>query len=69
MEKEYDFSKGIKNPYAKKIKRQTTLNLSNEVVSYFKEMSIEMGIPYQVLINYYLLDCVRNKKRLNISWK
>ena len=69
MEKEYNFKNGIKNPYAKKIKRQTTLNLSSEVVDYFKNMSLEMGIPYQVLINYYLLDCVRNKKRLNISWK
>ncbi len=69
MKKEYDFSKGIKNPYTKKLKKQITININEEVIEYFKVLSSENGIPYQVLINYYLLDCANNKKKLNINWK
>ena len=65
---EYDFSGGVKNPYTKKLKRQTTINLSMEVVDYFKEQAEKSGIPYQTLINLYLLDCVENKREIKISW-
>ena len=64
MKKEYDFSGGKKNPYANKLKKQITINLNEEVLTYFKAMSDETGIPYQSLINLYLLDCVNNKKSL-----
>ena len=69
MKKEYDFSKGVKNPYAKQLKKQITINISEEVLEYFKEMSEKTSIPYQSLINFYLLDCVKNKKKIDISWK
>ena len=69
MKAEYDFTNGKKNPYAKLLKKQTTINLSNEVLEYFKEMSDETSIPYQTLINFYLLDCVKNKKKIDFSWK
>lgn len=69
MRKEYDFSKGIKNPYAKMLKTQITINLSNDVIEYFKNQSIETGIPYQSLINLYLLSCVNEKKKINLTWK
>ena len=52
--KEYDFSKGKRNPYAKQLKKQVTINLSEEAILYFKEQSKETGIPYQTLINLYL---------------
>jgi len=32
-------------------------NLSPEVVDYFKGLSEETGLPYQKLIDLYLLDC------------
>ena len=67
MKKEYDFSKGKKNPYASKLKKQITINLNEEVLTYFKAMSDETGIPYQSLINLYLLDCVNNKKTLKFE--
>lgn len=41
MKKEYDFSK------MKEIRRG--INLSPEVIDYFKRMSSEMNIPYQRL--------------------
>lgn len=66
MKSEYDFSKGKKNPYVKILKRQITINISEEVLEYFKEMSEKTSIPYQSLINFYLLDCVKNKKKIDI---
>ena len=69
MRKEYDFSKGVKNPYTKLLKKQITINISEEVLVYFKELSEKTSIPYQTLINFYLLDCVKNKKTIDVSWK
>ncbi len=62
----YDFSKGVKNPYAAQLKKQVTINLDAETVDYFKKQAEVTGIPYQRLINFYLADCVRNKRQL--SW-
>ena len=67
MKKEYDFSKATKNPYARILKRQITINLNEEVLSYFKEMSEKTGIPYQNLINLYLQDCVNNKRTIKFE--
>ena len=68
MKKEYDFSKARKNPYSKLLKKQITINLSEEVLDYFKELSERTSIPYQTLINFYLLDCVKNKRTIDIGW-
>ena len=57
-----------KNPYAKKLKKQITINIDSTIIDYFKEQAKETGIPYQTLINLYLNDCVEHKKKLNISW-
>lgn len=67
MKDHYDFSKGIKNPYAKLLKKQITINIDIKIVEYFKEMSAQVGIPYQNLINLYLLDCVKNKREIKFS--
>lgn len=64
MRDEYDFSKGIKNPYAKKLKQQITINISKDALEYFKKMAEEYGIPYQTLINLYLVDCKNNNRKL-----
>ncbi len=69
MKEEYDFSQGRKNPYAKKLKRQITINLDNDTIEYFKEQSAQSGIPYQTLINLYLSDCAAHKRTLQLSWK
>ena len=34
-----------------------------------KKESESEGIPYQTLINLYLTECVREKRKLDISWK
>ncbi len=66
MRDHYDFSNGVKNPYAARLKKQVTINLDAETVDYFKKQAEVTGIPYQRLINFYLADCVRNKRQL--SW-
>ncbi len=60
MKDEYDFSESVQNPYFKKLKKQVTIRLEEEVVDYFKTLSEEAGIPYQTLINLYLQDCMRS---------
>jgi len=68
MRKEYDFSKAKKNPYARKLKKQVTIRLEPEVITYFKDLSSQNGIPYQTLINLYLRDCAQSKKKPVIDW-
>ena len=69
MKDNYDFSKAKKNPYTKLLKQQITINLSHEVIAYFKQMAEETGIGYQTLIDFCLLDCVINKKTIKLGWE
>jgi len=68
MKKEYDFTKSRPNPYAKKLRRQITIRLDDDVIDYFKTQATKTGMPYQNLINLYLADCMINKKTLSMSW-
>ncbi len=69
MKKEYDFSKGKKNPYAIALKEQITIRLDTEILHYFKGLAKRIGMPYQNLINYYLRECFELKKKPSIEWK
>jgi predicted DNA binding CopG/RHH family protein len=69
MRKKYDFSKAKRNPYAKRLKKQITIRLDEETLEYFRELSEETEIPYQTLINLYLGECARNRKRPSMRWK
>lgn len=66
MREEYDIKalNPRKNPYAKAAKKPVTMNISVTTIQYFKEMSEETGIPYQTIMNYYLDECVKEKKKL-----
>jgi len=44
------------------------MRLGEEVISYFKGMAEESGIPYQSLINLYLRDSVTTHKKIDINW-
>ena len=68
MREEYDFKNARKNPYIQREKRQITINLNADVVDYFKLQAERSGIPYQTLINLYLVDCVANKRELQVFW-
>ncbi len=69
MRKQYDFGGAAKNPYAKRLKKQVTIRIDETTIEYFKDLSEELGIPYQTLINLYLRECAATKKRLSMKWK
>lgn len=71
MRDHYDFSKmkGKKNPYTKHLKQPVTMRLDRDSVEYFKNLSEELGIPYQTLINLYLRDCAVNERKPDLAWK
>ena len=71
MLEEYDIDKlnPRPNPYAKELKKQITIKIAPSIIEYFKSESQETGIPYQTLINLYLVDCVKSKRKLEIAWK
>jgi uncharacterized protein (DUF4415 family) len=70
MRKHYDFDKmkGEKNPYVKQMKQPITIRLDTSTVSYFKNLSEELGMPYQNLINLYLRDCALKQRKLKLKW-
>lgn len=69
MKKNYDFSAGKRNPYARKLKKQVTIRLDEDTLGYFKGLAEETGIPYQTLINLFLRDCAESKKRPSMKWR
>ena len=69
MRDHYDFSNSVKNPYAKKLKKQVTIRLDEDIVEYFKGLADDKGIPYQSLINLYLRDCAQSHRDLKMQWQ
>ena len=69
MRDKYDFSKGKRNPYAKRLKKQITIRLDEETLEYFKDLAEDTEIPYQTLINLYLRECAKTKKKPGLKWK
>ncbi len=70
MREEYDIKSlnPRKNPYSEKLKKQITINIDSSTIEFFKKQAEDTGIPYQTLINLYLSDCVKNNRKLSISW-
>ena len=70
MREEYEIEKlnPRKNPYTKRLKKQVTINIDADVIDYFKKQSSASGIPYQTLMNLYLLDCANHKRQLQLTW-
>ena len=68
MRKEYDFTNSIKNPYANKVKKQISIRIETNTITYFKKLSKEVGIPYQNLINSYLAECAQQHKKPELKW-
>jgi uncharacterized protein (DUF4415 family) len=60
---------GKRNPYSRRLKRQITIRLDENTLAYFKRFAGEAEVPYQPLINLFLRDCARGKKRLSMRWE
>ena len=69
MRDHYDFSKAIKNPYISGVKKQISIRIDTDVLEYFKQISDEVGIPYQKLINFYLAECASKHLKPEVVWK
>jgi uncharacterized protein (DUF4415 family) len=69
MRDRYDFSKAKRNPYAKRLKKQITIRLDEETLDYFKDLAEDTEIPYQTLINLYLRECAKTKKKPGLKWR
>ena len=71
MREEYDIQSlnPRKNPYSNRLKKQVTINIDADAIDYFKSLSSDTGVPYQTLINMYLVDCVRNNRRPMVTWE
>ena len=61
MRNKYDFSKAIKNPYTKKLKKPISIRIDEDVIDYFKKIADDVGISCQVLMNLYLRQ-VKNEE-------
>ena len=68
MREEYNFSNSIKNPYAKKVKKQISIKIENDTIVYFKDLALKVGIPYQNLMNSYLTDCAVKHVEPKLQW-
>lgn len=68
MQSEYDFSQARPNPYAKRLKKSVTIRIDEESIDYFQNLAQETGLPYQTLINLFLKDCARQKRKPDITW-
>ncbi len=44
------------------------MRLSEDVITHFKIMAGDTGVPYQSLINLYLRDCVEQHRQVHIAW-
>ena len=55
--------KAAQNTQEARKKRPVTINLDGDVVAYFKQLALETGIAYQSLINLFLVQCAKEKKR------
>jgi uncharacterized protein (DUF4415 family) len=69
MRREYDFTKSVRNPYARRLKAQVTIRIDKDALAYFRRLAAEIGMPYQSLINFYLRDCMASKRRLGLEWR
>ena len=67
MRDEYDFSNSRPNPYAKRLRKSITIRVDVGTIEYFKRESERTGIPYQNLMNFYLMQCAAEGKRLEFS--
>ena len=68
MRNGYDFTNAQKNPYSQRLKKQVTIRLDVDSISYFKTLAAKSGIPYQTLINLYLADCAAHERELALTW-
>ena len=62
MRDEYDFTESIPNPYAEPVRKAVTLKIDLRAIDWFKAEAARTGVPYQTLMNSYLLQCAEERR-------
>lgn len=62
-----DFKKAVRNPYAQYFKEKNTLIVPDKAVEYFIKQATETGTDWRTLANFYLMDVVKNGKKIKIE--
>lgn len=62
------FAKAVPWKNVLEAKKSTTIRLKMNTIMYFQTMAQETGIPYQTLINMYLDDCAKTKRKIKITF-
>jgi len=71
MKKNYDLKKmkWAPNPYLKLLKKPVTIRFDEDVITYFKALSEQEGVPYQTLMNLFLRYCKEEGLKPHTNWK
>ena len=62
-----DFKKTVRNPYAQYFREKDSLIVPDKAVEYFIKQETEMGTDWRTLANFYLMDVVKNGKKIKIE--
>ena len=59
LEKEYDFSKGVRGRFYKPRKVSTTIRIDDDILMFFKKFATEEKTGYQTLMNNALREYLK----------
>lgn len=62
-----DFKKAVRNPYAQYFREKDSLIVPDREVEYFIKQAAETGTDWRTLANFYLMDVVKNGKKIKIE--
>ena len=62
MKAEYDFSKGIKNPYYARLHKEMTVSVDKYLIEHLEKIAAENGVSVQRVINRILAEYSLNLK-------
>jgi predicted DNA binding CopG/RHH family protein len=70
MRKEYDFAhmKKAEPRYLRRTKTAVTMRLDANVITYFRSLANDIGMPYQSLINYVLTEYASRRLQPSANW-
>ena len=67
MKAEYDFLKGIKNPYNVKLHKEITISVDLYLIERLEEIAAENGVSVQRVVNSILNEYTLNDKKRRLS--
>ncbi len=63
LEKEYDFSKGVRGRFYKPRKVSTTIRIDDDILLFFKKFATEEKTGYQTLMNNALREYLKKAEK------